>query len=246
MRFTGTTSKIALAMIKLLREGNYRYPWLLKGAMAAIAITFIVGMGWWGYGEAQSDAVATVGPLKVSRDEFTRRHKNIYEFSKKQKLPDTFKEEVLKEIAVEQIVEEKLWRLAAEEMNLAVSAADLRDAIMQIRDFQTNGQFDPELYKRLLAFNKLTPAQFEAEYSSRLLGDKAMTVILDAVALTPAELAEAKALMARPSSSEPVAGLSANDRILQDMLVQKQQRALVAFKDAMRTKVQVTIRKEIL
>ena len=233
-------------MIKLLLEGNYRYPWLLKGAMAAIAVTFVVGMGWWGYGEAQGDAVATVGSLKVSRDEFTRRYKNIYEFSKKQKLPDSFKDEVLKEIAVEQIVEEKLWRLAAEEMNLTVTPADLRDAIVKIKDFQTNGQFDPELYKRLLAFNRLTPAQFEAEYSSRLLGDKAMTVILDAVALTPSELAEAKALMGRPSPLEPAGGPSTNDRILQDMLFQKQQRALTAFKDAMRAKVQVTIRKEML
>ena len=233
-------------MIKLLREGNYRYPWLLKGAMAAIAITFVVGMGWWGYGEAQSDAVATVGSLKVSRDEFMRRYKNLYEFSKKQKTPDLYKDDILKEIAVAQIVEEKLWRLAAEEMGLTVTSADLRDAIVQIKDFQTNGQFDPELYKRLLAFNKLTPAQFEAEYSGRLLGDKAMTVIIDAVALTPAELAEAKTLMARPSSSEPVAGLSTNDRILQDMLFQKQQRALMAFKEAMRAKVQVTIRKEML
>jgi peptidyl-prolyl cis-trans isomerase D len=131
-------------------------------------------------------------------------------------------------------------------MRLTVTPADLRDAIIKIRDFQTNGRFDPELYKRLLAFNKLTPAQFEAEYAGRLLGDKAMTVILDAVALTPTELADAKALMSRPSPSESVAGLSTNDRILQDMLFQKQQRAMTAFKDAMRAKVQVTIRKEML
>lgn len=233
-------------MIKLLREGNYKYPWLLKSAMAAIAITFVVGMGWWGYGESQTDAVATVGSLKVSRDEFTRRYKNLYEFSKKQKMPDTVKDEVLKEIAVEQMVEEKLWRLAADDMGLTISPAELREAITRIKDFQQNGKFDPELYKRLLAFNRLTPAQFETEYGGRLLGDKAVTMVLDSVALTPTELEEAKALMARQSSSESLTGPSASDRILQDMLFQKQQRAIVAFREAMRAKVDVQIRKELL
>jgi peptidyl-prolyl cis-trans isomerase D len=233
-------------MIKLLRESNLRYPWLLKSAMAAIAITFVIGMGWWGYGESQTDAVATVGPLKVSRDEFLRRYKNIYEYSKKQKMPDVVKDEVLKEIAVEQMVEEKIWRLAAEDMGITVTTDELRDAIMRVKDFHQNGRFDQELYKRTLAFNRLTPKQFETEYAGRLLGDKAATIISDSVALTPAELEEAKTLMARQSSAEPLAGLSANDRILQNMLFQKQQRALAAFKEAMRAKVQVQIRKELL
>ena len=233
-------------MIKLLREGNLRYPWLLKGAMATIAITFVIGMGWWGYGESQTDAVATVGPLKVSRDEFMRRYKNLYEYSKKQKMPDLVKDEVLKEIAVEQMVEEKIWRLAAEDMGITVTPDELRDAITRIKDFHQDGKFSPELYKRLLSFNRLTPAQFETEYAGRLLGDKAATVISDSVALTPAELEEVKTLMARQSSAEPLAGLSANDRILQNMLFQKQQRALAAFKEAMRAKVQVQIRKELL
>jgi peptidyl-prolyl cis-trans isomerase D len=232
-------------MIKLLREGNLQYPWVLKAVMAAIAITFVVGMGWWGYGESQTDTIATIGPLKVTRDEYTRRYKNLYEYAKKQKMPDTIKDEVLKEMAVEQMAEEKLWRLAADEMGLTLSTEELHTAITHITDFQTNGKFDPELYKRLLAFNHMTPAQFEAEYGARLLGDKAVVVVFDSVALTPAEIEEAKTLMARPSSDSPAAS-SAKDRILQDMLFQKQQRAVMAFREAMRAKVTVQIKKELL
>ena len=233
-------------MIKLLREGNQRFPWLLKGAMATIALTFIIGMGWWGYGESQTDTVATVGPLKVSRDEFTRRYKNLYEYAKKQKMPDAIKDDVLKEMAVEQMAEEKLWRLAADDLGLTLSPEELHAAITRISDFQTNGKFDPELYKRLLAFNHLTPAQFETEYGARLLGDKAVSVVFNSVALTPAEIEEAKALMARPTSPDSPAAPSARDRILQDMLFQKQQRAVMAFREAMRTKVNVQIKKELL
>ncbi len=233
-------------MIKLLREGNQKFPWALKAAMIAIALTFIVGMGWWGYGESQTDTIATIGPLKITRDEYMRRYKNLYEYAKKQKMPDAVKDEVLKEMAVEQMAEEKLWRLAADEMGLTLSPEELHAAITRIADFQQNGKFDPELYKRLLAFNHLTPPQFEAEYGARLLGDKAMSVVFDSVALTPAEIEEAKTLMARPSSPDSPAGLSARDRILQDMLFQKQQRAVMAFREAMRVKVNVQIKKELL
>jgi peptidyl-prolyl cis-trans isomerase D len=233
-------------MIKLLREGNARFPWVLKGVMVVIALTFVVGMGWWGYGESQSDVVATVGPLKVSRDEFVRRYKNLYEFAKKQKMPDAIKDDVLKEMAVEQMAEEKLWRLAADEMGLTLSPEELHTAITRITDFHTNGKFDPELYKRLLAFNHLTPAQFESEYGARLLGDKAVAVVFDSVALTPAEIEEAKTLMARPSSPDVAGGPTAKDRILQDMLFQKRQRAVMAFREAMRAKVNVQIKKELL
>jgi len=232
-------------MIKLLREGNLRYPWVLKAVMAIIALTFIVGMGWWGYGNSQTDTVATVGPLKVSRDEYLRRYKNLYEYAKKQKLPDAIKDDVLKEIAVEQMAEEKLWRLAADEMGLTLSPEELHAAVTRLPEFQTSGKFDPELYKRLLAFNRMTPAQFESEYASRLLGDKAVTVVFDSVALTPAEIEEAKTLMARPAT--PDAGnSSAQDRILRDLLFQKQQRAVLAFREAMRATVSVQIKKELL
>ena len=233
-------------MIKLLREGNNRFPWALKGVMVVIALTFIVGMGWWGYGESQTDVIATVGPFKVSRDEYMRRYKNLYEYAKKQKMPDAIKDEVLKEMAVEQMAEEKLWRLAADEMGLTLSPEELHTAITRIKDFHTNGKFDPELYKRLLAYNHLTPPQFETEYSARLLGDKAMSVVFDSVALTPAEIEEAKTLMARPTSPDSPAGPSAKDRILQDMLFQKQQRAVMAFREALRAKVNVQIKKELL
>lgn len=233
-------------MIKLLREGNLRYPWVLKAVMAVIALTFIVGMGWWGYGESQTDTIATVGPLKVSRDEYLRRYKNLYEYAKKQKMPDAIKDEVLKEMAVEQMAEEKLWRLAADEMGLTLSPDELSAAITRIKEFQTNGKFDPELYKRLLAFNRMTPAQFESEYASRLLGDKAVTVVFDSVALTPAEIEEAKTLMARPASPDSPTDSAARDRILRDLLFQKQQRAVLAFREAMRAKVNVQIKKELL
>ena len=50
--------------------------------------------------------------------------------------------------------------LAAQEMGLSVSDEDLRNAVMQRQEFQRNGVFDPDLYRRLLAANHLTPPIF--------------------------------------------------------------------------------------
>jgi len=59
-------------MLKLIREGSHSYPWLLKSIMGVIALTFLVTMGWWGFGEQQTgadDNGANAGP-----------HRNVHGF----------------------------------------------------------------------------------------------------------------------------------------------------------------------
>jgi len=232
-------------MIKLMREGAHKYPWLLKSLMGILAIAFVITMGWWGFGEQQTDAVASVGNLNVTRDEYRRAYENTYRFYK-EKVQGDFKEEALKQFVVDGLVENKLWILAAKEMGLTVTADELRDDIVQRDDFRRNGKFDPELYRRVLAANRLTPSLFESLHANELLGDKARTVVRDSVALTPAEIVEAQALMARLTPAGSKSGNSANERILQDVLLQKQQRALAAYKESMKATVPIQIHKELL
>ena len=168
-------------MIKLMRESAHKYPWLLKSAMGILATAFVITMGWWGFGEHETDAVASVGNLTVTRDEFSR-----------------------------------------------------------------NGKFDPELYRRLLAANRLTPSLFEAQQGMELLRNKARTIVLDSVALTPAEIAEGQALMAQQPPGESASGAPTGDRILQAFLFQKQQRAVMAYKEAVKARVPIEIHRELL
>lgn len=232
-------------MIKILRYTHDRYPWLLAVAMGFIAVTFIVGMGWWGFGESSGNIVASVGDLTVSRDEFRRAYENTYR-AYKDKVPGEFKDEMIKQYVVEQLVENRLWLIVAKEMGIAVSSDDLRDVITRIPDFQRNGTFDPEIYQRLLAANHLTPAVFEAMETKDILTTKAKMVVRDAVALTPTELAEAQALMLRQPESDSAKASAAKDRAVQDMLFQKQQRALMAYTEALKTRLPITIHRELL
>lgn len=232
-------------MIKLMREASHNYPWLLKSIMGILAVAFVITMGWWGFGEQRGTVVASVGDLSVSHDEFKRAYENSYRFYK-DKLPGEFKDETIKQFVVDQLIDNRVWLVAAKNMGLTVSDADLRDAIMQIPDFQKNGIFDPELYQRILAANHLTPALFEAIETKELLGNRARMMIADAVTLTPSELAEAQALTLRQPESDPAKAAAAKDRAVQDVLFQKQQRALMAYTQSLKATIPITIHRELL
>ncbi len=232
-------------MIKLMRDASHNYPWLLKSIMGIIAIAFVITMGWWGFGEQTGTVVASVGDLTVSHDEFRRAYENTYRFYK-DKVPGDFKDETIKQFVVEQLIDNRTWLIVAKNMGLTVADDDLRDVIMQIPDFQRNGAFDPEVYQRLLAANHLTPALFEAMEAKEVLSNKARMIIRDAVALTPAEIAEAQTLTLRQTESDPVKTAAAKDRAIQDVLFQKQQRALQAYTEALKTSLPITIHRELL
>ncbi len=232
-------------MIKVLRYANERYPWFLASTIGFIAITFVIGMGWWGFGERSGAVVASVGDLTISQDEFKRAYENTYRFYK-DKVPGEFKDETIKQYVVEQLVENRVWLVAAKNMGLTIANEDLRDVIMQIPEFQKNGTFDPELYQRLLAANHLTPAVFEAMEAKELLSNRARMMISDAVTLTPAELSEAQALTLRQTEPDPAKAAAAKDRAIQDVLFQKQQRALMAYAQSLKATIPINIHRELL
>jgi len=70
--------------------------------------------------------------------------------------------------------------------------------------------------------------------------------VRDAVALTPSEISEGQALMTRQPDADPTKATAAKDRVLEDMLFQKQQRALMAFQESLKGKIPVKVHRELL
>jgi hypothetical protein len=122
----------------------------------------------------------------------------------------------------------------------------LRESILQMPEFQRNGRFDPEHYQRLLAANHMTPSIFESTQAKELLSLKARRMVTDAVALTPAELVEAQALMLRQPDSDPAKAAAAKERAIQDVLFQKQQRTLAAYAQSLKATLSITVKREVL
>jgi len=233
-------------MIRLIREGSANHPWVLKIIMILIAVTFTLGMGWWGFHGGQPNVVASIGPYSVSMDEYRRAYNNAYRFYRDQLKQKDVDKENLKHLVLDNLLEAKIWNVVADQLGLEVSPEALRDAIVAQKDFQQDGKFDPQYYQRLLSANRLTPHQYESQRNVELLVTKAKLLVQESTALTPTELIEVKLLAARQAKEGEDPDPSMVERIRLQFLLQKKQRALQAFQAAMRTKTPVEAHDELL
>jgi peptidyl-prolyl cis-trans isomerase D len=83
--------------------------------------------------------------------------------------PAFLQEDRVRAQALEGLVGQKVLVQAATEAGLIVADADLAAVMMQIEDFQVDGQFNEELYKQVLADNGYTPATFRRNFAADLL-----------------------------------------------------------------------------
>ena len=233
-------------MIRTIREGAQKYPWILKGLIGVIAVTFVVGMGWYGYEAARPNSVATIGSYAVSLDEYRRAKQNIYRFYKDQLQQEEIDEEQLKQMALNSILESKTWSMLADQLDLSISPEDLHKAIVAQKEFQRDGKFDPEFYQRLLQSNRMTPNQYEKQRTLQLIQGRARLVAMEATALTPAELEEVQALAARQGKEGEGPDVATLERTKLQFLYQKRQRAMLAFQTAMRANAHIQVDKELL
>lgn len=234
-------------MIKLIREGSKKHPWLLKLIMVIIAVTFVIGMGWFGYESSQQpNAVAMVGPYSVGLEEFRRAYNRTYQFYRNQLKQEKIDEAKLKEQVMNNMVDQKVWLMTADEWDVGIPPEALRDDIMRRKEFQTDGSFDAGLYHRLLAANRYTPKQFENQLSSDLRLQHAQMIVQDVASLSPSEVQEAEDLAARQTAGmeDEAEKEKIRQRIRLQILIQKKQRALQAFQAAKRLNSEVNIREE--
>lgn len=236
-------------MIKLIREGSTKYPWLLKFIMLVIAVTFIIGMGWFGYETAQQpNVVAVVGSYQVELDEFRKAFNRLEAFYRSQPEQETPDRKELKQTAINSLVQQKLWLVAADDLNLEVHPDELRDTITQREEFQKDGTFDPGVYHRLLELNRISPAKFEEGLLKDLRRQKVQFLVQDAATLNPVEEEQVKELAAGQTADleDEQEIEKIHDRIRFQLLFQKKRQALEAFQQALRASSAVEIRQEFL
>ena len=238
-------------MIKLIREGSKKYPWMLKIIMLIIGVTFVIGMGWFGFDNAQQpNVVAAVGPYTVDARDFRNAYNRTYDAYKEQLEQEEMTEDDLKLGVVNSLVGRKLWLVVAEDLDIAVHPDELRAAIIKREEGQRDGIFDPQVYHRLLTANGTSPAAFEKELTKDLLTQKVQLIVQDVVTLNPAEMEEVNELVARQTAGlddeKEIDTFTAGIRL--ELLMQKRQLALEAFQAAMRRHhtADVEIYKEFL
>ena len=150
-------------MLQTLREKTTG--WVAVVIVGALAIPFAF-VGIENY-RAQSiaDYVAKVGEIEISRDDFTRRFE-AYVQRAQGMMGESFQRSLVdtpeaRRQVLDQMIDEALYRTAAIEMGLKVTAERLQDEIRSIPALQVAGQFSPELYRDLLARERLTATGLE-------------------------------------------------------------------------------------
>ncbi len=221
-------------MLKMMRKGTIENPLFFRIVMGVLAAVFALSMGWWGFDNNDENTVAWVNEDPIPLEEYRQVYQNTAALYR-ELLQGEYDDKALRKRVIEELVERRLWLKEAMEMELFVSDEELRSSVIRLPGFQKEGKFDPERYRRVLAFEKLTPTHFERQKRRELLIEKAKTLVKDAVALTPDEIEGA----GKANSSDPAKAIS-------ELLLQKQRKSLHAYTLALKQKASITIKETLL
>jgi len=134
---------------------------------------------FWGVGTNQgggSNAVATVNGENIS----SRQYQQAYEQTVNQYQaqlggvipPGLFETLNLKQQVVDQLIQELIIRQGAKEAGLIVGSDEVRKVVHGMSAFTEKGAFSLELYKKMLASSRMTPADFENSIRNDILRKK--------------------------------------------------------------------------
>lgn len=139
-----------------------------------------IGWGQYSYGD-KSSSIAKVGEVSITARELQQTYSQLFnQYS--QMFKGNFDKEKAKAFGLEKQALSQLVNRAyiinlAKEFNLAVSDKELFDLLKEQKAFYKNGAFDKDVYKDVLAQNRITPAEYESDMKNVLLIQKLFSII---------------------------------------------------------------------
>ncbi len=143
-----------------------------SGVFATVLIGIIIlAFMFTGYQTFESGGspsqVGSVNGVAIKPEEFNQEYNRQIEFYKQIMGGNLTAKQLegmkIKESVIKNIVQRKLMAELAKDMGAFPSDEEVKAEIKSLPYFQTNGQFDVNRYKGILAANKLTPVEFEAD-----------------------------------------------------------------------------------
>jgi peptidyl-prolyl cis-trans isomerase D len=138
--------------------------WVIKVILGFIAVTFV----WWGvgtYSESGRDIAATVGGKTISVGELSeaaagleKTYREVYGSSY---TPEIGKSLNFRKQALETLIQRTILLAEAKKMVLTATDTELQGEIAANPAFQANGQFNEERYRGILAYNRISPGDYE-------------------------------------------------------------------------------------
>jgi len=160
--------------------------------IAFIATIFLV----WGRGSGgplREDLAAEVNGWEISNGQYyqapeqlRRMYENLYRQFPGQ-APD---EEMIREAALRNVIDETILLQYAMELGLVVTDAELTQRIMNEPAFQRDGRFDRAMYMTVLQAQRMTAAAFEDQMRRDMLTQQVRDLIRQTAKVTTAEVEE--------------------------------------------------------
>ncbi|MCL1926854.1 MAG: SurA N-terminal domain-containing protein [Syntrophorhabdaceae bacterium] len=164
--------------------------WFIKAILSFIALTFIIwGVG--NYGTKDPYVAAVIGKESISMAEFAEAAETL-EKSYKEAYGQMFTPEVaqalgLKKQAINMLIRQKIMLAEAEKMGIRATNDEVQQEIASMPDFQVNGKFHSEMYRQLLAQNRMDPSQFESATRTKIIHNKLSDVLAYGASITEPE-----------------------------------------------------------
>lgn len=152
-------------MLDKIREGSQGA--IAKGILGFVVLTFAIsGVGSY-FSSSVNDAVAVVNGEKISRTKFEQQFQST-RMRMQQQYGEMFDSlaadktymNTLRQQVVDSLIDETLFKQHAQELKLAVSDQAIKEFIVKMPQFQTDGKFDQTMFDAVLRQNNLTPDQF--------------------------------------------------------------------------------------
>ncbi|GAB7079662.1 SurA N-terminal domain-containing protein [Megalodesulfovibrio paquesii] len=175
-------------MMEFIR--SYAHSWIIKILFGIIVIVFVF-FGVNSFNAPRADVVATVNDTPILARDFMRTYERAVE-SLRRNNPNLdqaalakmgVRKEVLMRMATDLLMQQE-----AKRQGLTVSDEELKQTIMTMSYFHNDrGQFDPAIYRALLARQNVSTREFEDETRSSILARKLEDAVSAAAAMTDAE-----------------------------------------------------------
>ncbi|GAB4540982.1 MAG: SurA N-terminal domain-containing protein [Thermodesulfovibrionia bacterium] len=172
-------------MLELMRSHKFFSVFVLSGITIVIIVTFV----FWGIGpkdNPQKGILAQVDKEVIRLDEYWRLYDNEYK-RLRERNPNDEEIKKLGERVLDSLIDRMVLISVAKRIGIKVSEDELQDEIMKIPYFQKDGVFDPEIYRRALKLNRLTPQIFEEQLRDDILFLKMSRLIKETAELTEDE-----------------------------------------------------------
>ena len=173
--------------------------WMAFILLGLVSIPFI----FWGMGQLVRTTVVTsyvarVNGSKIMPNKLQQAYEQAFQQRQSQLggqyNPTQAQQTQLKMQTLQKLIDTQLLLEQAEKDQLVASPAEVRAQIEQIPSFQSNGHFDYQQYKIVLANNGLSVPQFENQVRSDLVLGQLQRGVADTAFPTPREVASLAAL----------------------------------------------------